>query len=73
MMYRECTTLCILLQCQHHRLRGHVELLHRFDPSTNGLPFGERRRPRVLLHHPHPSAVQTDQTLLRTQDPHSDL
>ena len=58
---------------QHHRLRRDALLLHRSGPAKVRLAPGERRHPRVLLHHPHHEAVQTDATLVRPQNPHTDV
>ena len=49
------------------------QFLHRPGACSNGLPPGECRRPRVLLHHPHPPAVQADPPLPRPQDPPPNL
>ena len=42
------------MQCEHHRLRGHIKLLYRLGSGANGHRNGERRCPRVFLHHTNP-------------------
>ena len=42
------------LQCEHNRLRGDAELLHRPAPAEGGLAHRQRRRARVLFHNPNP-------------------
>ena len=58
---------------QHHRLRRDAVLLHRLGAAKVRLAPGERRYFGILLHHPHHEAVQVDASLVRPQDPHSDV
>ena len=53
--------LCIALklQCEHNRLRGDAELLHRPAPAEGGLAHRQRRRARVLLHYQNPQVGTT--------------
>lgn len=64
--------LCTRL-CQHYRLRGDTLLFHRFGTAKVRLASRECRHSRVLLHHPYHETLQTDTTLVRTQDPHTDV
>ena len=42
------------LQCEHYRLCGDAELLHRPAAAEGSLAHRQRRRARVLLHYPNP-------------------
>lgn len=57
---------------EHHRLRGHVELLHGHDAAEHARPpVRQHGNIGVFFDHPHTEAVQTDQTLARAENTHT--